>query len=67
MAIVKTAAREAKRAGLYNLTEASKITGESLNTLNNWFKSEKKNRLFYVVLAGCVSIKKEQKDASCSN
>jgi hypothetical protein len=44
-----------KAAGLKSLNELAEITGESVQTLNNWYKN--KPQLFKVVLAGAVSLK----------
>jgi hypothetical protein len=52
-----TAAETAKTAGLKNLTEVSKLTGVSTQTLNNWHND--KPRLFAIVLAGCKSTASE--------
>jgi len=41
-----------KQAGLKSLLELSEITGESVQTLNNWHKN--KPRLFNLVLRGAV-------------
>lgn len=51
-----TPAEKAKKAGLKSLTEVSEMTGQSLQTLNNWAKN--KPRLFFVVIQGCKRIKK---------
>lgn len=42
----------AKRAGLKSLAELSNISGESVQTLNNWFKNEP--RRFELILKGAV-------------
>lgn len=42
----------AKLAGLKNLTEMAEISGESVQTLNNWFKNEP--RRFELVLKSVV-------------
>lgn len=55
-----TAAKQAKAAGLKNLSQVSEITGQSLQTLRNW--SINKPKLFAVVLKGCQQIKREMKD-----
>lgn len=41
-----------KSAGLKSLTELSEISGESVQTLNNWFKNEP--RRFELVLKGVM-------------
>jgi len=43
---------KAKAAGLKNLAELSKITGQSTQTLRNW--DENKPELFALVLKGAV-------------
>lgn len=48
------ASEQAKAAGLKSLAQVSKITGVSVQTLNNWHKN--KPDLFAVVLAGCSQI-----------
>lgn len=48
-----TASEAAKKAGLKSLAEVASITGQSTQTLNNWFND--KPELFKVVLAGCVN------------
>jgi hypothetical protein len=53
-----TTAKAAKEAGLSSLAEVSKISGQSPQTLDNWHKH--KPELFKVVLAGCLSIKRER-------
>lgn len=47
---------QCKEAGLYSLSELSRITGCSIQTLNNWHKN--KPLLFKVVIAGAVVIKR---------
>ena len=47
-----TPSQQAKSVGLKNLTQVSKITGVSLNTLINWHRD--KPELFLVVLLGCL-------------
>ena len=42
----------AKLAGLKSLAEMAEISGESVQTLNNWFKNEP--RRFELVLKGVV-------------
>ena len=46
-----TASKQAKELGLKSLTQVSELTGQSLQTLTNWFND--KPELFYVVLLGC--------------
>lgn len=46
---------QCKAAGLKSLKQLSEITGESVQTSNNW--SKYKPRLFAVVLAGAVNKK----------
>ena len=46
-----TASKQAKAAGLKSLELVSKKTGQSRNTLYNWFKN--KQELFRIVLLGC--------------
>lgn len=46
-----TAAQQAKAEGLKNLSVVSKLTGQSVQTLNNWFNN--KQKLFEIVLLGC--------------
>lgn len=50
-----TPSQSAKAAGLHSLSEASRISGVSLQTLHNWHRN--KPRLFAVVLAGCVAVR----------
>lgn len=47
-----TASKQAKELGLKSLTQVSELTGQSLQTLTNWFND--KPELFSVVLLGCV-------------
>ena len=49
-----TASKQAKELGLKSLTQVSELTGQSLQTLTNWFNH--KPKLFNVVLLGCKSI-----------
>ena len=44
---------KAKAAGLKSLAELAEISGESVQTLNNWHKN--KPRLFELVLKGAVA------------
>lgn len=46
-----TPSQQAKAAGLKNLLQVSKMTGQSLQTLSNWAKN--KPELFRIVLLGC--------------
>jgi hypothetical protein len=46
-----TASKKAKELGLKSLTQVSELTGQSLQTLTNWFND--KPELFEVVLLGC--------------
>ena len=46
-----TASQQAKAAGLKSLSQVSRLTGVSLQTLDNWSKD--KPDLFTIVLAGC--------------
>jgi hypothetical protein len=48
-----TASKQAKELGLKSLTQVSELTGQSLQTLTNWFND--KPELFDVVLLGCKS------------
>ena len=54
-----TPSQQAKATGLKNLTQVSKLTGSSLNTLTNWHRD--KPKLFAVVLAGCLAIVNKEK------
>ena len=56
-----TPSRQAKKAGLKNLTQVAEMTGQSLQTLTNWNRN--KPDLFNIVIAGCVAIEmmKEEK------
>jgi len=58
MAKKMTPSKQAKEAGLKNLSQVSEMTGQSLQTLINWSKN--KQQLFAVVLKGCAQMKKEQ-------
>jgi hypothetical protein len=49
-----TASKQAKELGLKSLTQVSELTGQSLQTLTNWFND--KPELFNVVLIGCVQL-----------
>jgi lambda repressor-like predicted transcriptional regulator len=55
-----TASDSAKSAGLKSLAEASKRTGVSTQTLNNWFNH--KPDLFKVVIAGCLHLREYEKE-----
>mgnify|MGYP001309640552 CR=1 FL=1 len=44
---------KAKAAGLKSLAELAEISGESVQTLNNWHKH--KPRLFNLVLKGAIA------------
>ena len=48
-----TPSKKAKELGLKSLTQVSKLTGQSLQTLTNWFND--KPELFEVVLLGCAA------------
>ena len=48
-----TASKQAKELGLKSLTQVSELTGQSLQTLTNWFHD--KPELFEVVLLGCAA------------
>ena len=48
-----TPSQKAKAAGLKSLSQVSKMTGTSLQTLANWSKN--KPQLFRIVISGCVS------------
>lgn len=47
-----TASKQAKGLGLKSLTQVSELTGQSLQTLTNWFNY--KPKLFEVVLLGAL-------------
>jgi len=49
--ITLTPSKKAKELGLKSLTQMSELTGQSLQTLTNWFND--KPELFEVVLLGC--------------
>jgi len=49
-----TPSQQAKAAGLKSLSQVTKMTGVSLQTLSNWHKN--KPELFKVVIAGCVAL-----------
>jgi hypothetical protein len=46
---------QCKAAGLKSLAELSRISGESVQTLNNWHRN--KPKLFEIVLKGCLEEK----------
>lgn len=48
-----TPSKQAKELGLKTLTQVSELTGQSPQTLINWFHN--KPELFDVVLLGCKS------------
>ena len=48
-----TASQAAKAAGFINLKQVQEISGESQQTLDNWFK--KQPLRFEVVLLGCAA------------
>jgi hypothetical protein len=50
----KTPSKQAKELGLKSLTQVSELTGQSLQTLTNWFYD--KPELFNIVLIGCVQL-----------
>ena len=56
-----TPSQQAKEAGLKNLLQVQRLTGQSAQTLTNWHKN--KPELFRVVIAGCAAIKGENNEA----
>ena len=48
-----TPSKQAKGLGLKSLTQVSELTGQSLQTLTNWFND--KPELYEVVLLGCAA------------
>jgi len=48
-----TASQKAKELGFKNLAQVQELSGQSQQTLDNWFK--KKPVLFEVVLLGCLA------------
>ncbi|MHC4538116.1 MAG: hypothetical protein ACYS6K_29675 [Planctomycetota bacterium] len=56
-----TPSEQAKAAGLQSLSQVSRLTGVSLQTLTNWHSD--KPQLFKAVLAGCIAGSK----ANCWN
>lgn len=55
----------AKLAGLKSLAELAEISGESVQTLNNWFKNE--SRRFELVLKGAVLEKTIEKVSTATD
>jgi len=51
-----SASIEAKSNGLKSLEQVSKLSGVSVQTLNNWYHN--KPKLFHIVLMGCVYLNK---------
>ena len=51
-----SASTQAKATGLKSLEQVSKLTNQSVQTLNNWYRN--KPALFHVVLIGCVNLNK---------
>jgi len=79
---LKTAAEHAKQAGLPSLLKASEISGQSVQTLNNWLKNKpfvfhavieksskvyKMNKLNQVLLFILAEIKKENESGHREN
>jgi len=48
-----TPSQKAKDAGLKSLSQVSRLTGQSPQTLDNWAKN--KPKLFNIVLLGCLA------------
>jgi len=48
-----TPSQQAKEAGLKNLLQVQQLTGQSAQTLTNWYRD--KPELFKIVLLGCVA------------
>ena len=48
----KTSSKQAKELGLKSLTQVSELTGQSAQTLINWFNH--KPELYEIVLLGCL-------------
>lgn len=46
-----TPSQQAKAEGLKSLSQASRMTGQSLQTLSNWARN--KPELFKIVMLGC--------------
>ena len=65
-AIVKadSPAKYAKSQGLKSMFVVSEMTGQSLQTLSNWYHNEKKRELFKVVIAGCFALQEAKKEES---
>ena len=55
----------AKLAGLKSLAELAEVSGESVQTLNNWFKNEP--RRFELVLKGAVFEKTVERVSTASD
>lgn len=55
-----TPSERCKQAGLSGLQELAEITGQSAQTLINWSKSEKKARLFEIVVIGAAAEKQSK-------
>jgi len=49
-----TASQTVKRAGFESLKQVSEITGQSHQTLGNWYKN--KRQLFNIVILGCQTL-----------
>lgn len=49
-----TASQTVKRAGFNSLKQISEITGQSHQTLGNWYKN--KRQLFDIVILGCQTL-----------
>ena len=50
-----TAAEVCKKAGLKSLRNTSKLSGVAESTLYQWHKSEKKNKLFNIIIYGLLT------------
>ena len=46
-----------KKVGLSGLDELSEYSGVSVQTLNNWFKSDRQRRQFIVLALGASAVK----------
>ena len=57
-----SARQQCKDVGLYGITELSKLTGKTRQTIYNWYKNE--YDLFLTLLVGAV-VKKNFKDDNC--
>jgi hypothetical protein len=55
-----TASERCKQAGLSGLQELAEITGQSVQTLINWSKSEKKAQLFEIAVIGAATEKQRE-------